>query len=698
MLVVVDYETCYTDGSAALEYWREDFRVESAAFLFSSKDCVEKSFTLGEQETKEVLNKHQDSFFICHNQQFEHAVSLFRYPELDIKWYADTARLAQLADNGNYFKPRGYKGPQVNYKKMEGYSLVNCCRRWVEGYPEEGHKERYHALIRERGGRRGREGSYLHLLTKDELEAYNVEDVQATWDLFRALTHYLDRVGYDWRIKDRDMYNFFIDKQVRATARGIKVDREYVTGNLATVDDKIYTIEKEFRASVASDLEILEAENRQKLKEKFKTKEAQERHLACEDEWRFNPGSSVQLEALFCRIRGVNPQFETSEGIDRKKRKAKGEKLAPYKPRPSFKSAHLSSYGPEAAILEDLGSIKIVRRTQDALLHLSQRDGKWHHHVRVNGTSTDRFKGGGSKIAVDGVEYTVNPQGMARSEQALMAGLIPSSPKRSFISADLGSGEPTVTCHFSGDPNYYQACFGMRGVLPYYKGDVLQIDSIYFMVASVSPIGASAMKEAFNTTYEGKSFSQKWVEDSDWMKKELASIYKPHKTLSLAKTYGQQPKGTVKYAYDRGVSITLSQSEQFDKVYWYKSFPKVRLLAGALRKRMREQGSMLTTFGYRLRSWKSADAFNHFIQAHISGYMKYLTYNFFKNLEKEGLSGCVHFVKIVHDEIIFEIDTDREEEVKKIYYRSLDELNQSLNWNVTMTSGWVRGSNLYEAK
>jgi hypothetical protein len=102
------------------------------------------------------------------------------------------------------------------------------------------------------------------------------------------------------------------------------------------------------------------------------------------------------------------------------------------------------------------------------------------------------------------------------------------------VSIDLAAGEPTVTSHFSRDPNYIYACFDGVGKVPFYSGSVLKIDDIYLMSCSISPVGAQQMRQAFEQKWPAGTFQDQWMADAEVIKKALKKTRQQHKILCLS--------------------------------------------------------------------------------------------------------------------------------------------------------------------
>jgi len=289
---------------------------------------------------------------------------------------------------------------------------------------------------------------------------------------------------------------------------------------------------------------------------------------------------------------------------------------------------------------------------------------------------------------------TLNAQGLARREKRLMS-CLEADPGRLFVSVDLGQGEPTCTTHYSKDPNYHAACFGMKGKRPYYntKG-LLMIDDIYLMTASRSPLGATLMREAFHRRWDGKSFADKWLEDPDFIRGELKFTVRVfHKAMCLALGYSQGPKGMCKSARDDGRELSYEEAQKFYVIYW-KTYAQVKRLGNALEKLYKKKGFLVNQFGYRLKPDAEYKCLNYFIQSSVSGIMNVLAEKF------EKLYPDAEYVTTIHDEHIYSIPKDElsRARAKKMFYKAVDSLNEDLGWDVNITCGWQEGRNLYEAK
>lgn len=698
--LVVDYETALIDGTPSVEYWRDDFRVVSAAIAIveeDRKDFKESVYLEGEDNIRAYLQLYPGMSWVVHNAQFEWAVTKYRF-NFCPRIHADTMRLLQLADNGGSIaqmkqnKWRPHAEEDQDKFPPSGLGLVAGAIRWIKDYTN--HKEPFYEKIRAQGIKKRSEGANLHLLTPEDFKAYNISDIKVTWDLYTTITQYFDKIKFDWR-PDWELCLPMLPLKCDATAHGIKVDREMLARSIKENTGQRETIQNQFHEQYNNAIYDTEIDALAYFCMKnYKTDKGMQTRWEKGPE-QFNVGSTTQLKAMFVDRLGITPTFMTKESPQRIKERRQGKKLPPFTPKPSFKAAHMHSYGEGGKILENYGKLGTVGGQMSNLLKLSERDGYWHHMIRLCGAATGRYAGGGVK------EAPLNPQGLSRRNEDLMACMLP-EPGEIFVSVDAEQGEPTVTSHFSRDPNYYDACFGLVGKKPYYKDGILKIGDVYLTGASVSPIGSKTMREAFNTTYGGMTFADKWVEDPGFLKDQLKEVRAFHKTLMLAMQYGQMAKGMVSYAYDSGYSLSLPHATTFYNRYWKELFIKVYALKQALKKRYKRDGFVTTTFGYRLVPSKTDDILNYFIQSHVTGLMQLLTIKFFEYIEDRGLCYpglTARYIKIIHDEIIFATpDNENVPHVKRAYYDALNWVNETLDWTVKMGSGWKQGTNLYEAK
>jgi hypothetical protein len=407
--IVFDYETS-VDGKGSTEFYRHDFRVDSMATTHRDEnDDVVSKFIVGEDAVRAELERIVAAGIpvVAHNIQFEMGVTNCRFPSVsaDIKYHADTMRLAQVYDNngGDSFEivsdgesvsldemledveSGDDKGEpkKAKYISLSGLGLSICARRILK--EKESHKDEAYAWIRANVPecKKRKEGQYLTRLPADLLERYNVGDTEVTLRLYEHMTRTFAGIKYDWRF-DHRLFIGSVRQLVEAKIRGVLVDRESLRANVETVKAEIVAIEKQFLETFADDIRqvermrLLEAvrgrktlRGRKKFVERYRVG-----HDTAVEAVRFNCGSNKQLESLFGDVRRIECKFRTAKGSG------------------SFKSAHLSQWGDGGLILQTRRKRLIVQKQMEALLALSEYDGRWHLDLRACGTATSRYSGG----------------------------------------------------------------------------------------------------------------------------------------------------------------------------------------------------------------------------------------------------------------------------------------------------------------
>jgi hypothetical protein len=289
-----------------------------------------------------------------------------------------------------------------------------------------------------------------------------------------------------------------------------------------------------------------------------------------------------------------------------------------------------------------------------------------------------------------GRQARLNVQGLARRDKGLMSCIL-AEPDHTLVSIDLAAGEPTVTAHYSRDPNYCYATFDGVGKPAFYRDSVLMIADIYAMTMSTSPIGSKIMRDVFNTTFDGKTFNEIWLTDPDFlMKGVLKDARALHKMLALALSYGMGPKKMVKQCYDNGYTLDLKTAQQFYAGYW-QLFRGVRRLADNLSARVKKDGHIVNAFGYRLTP-KPHNAFNAFIQSSVSGIIHVFNSKLF------ALAPYAQLVTIIHDEDLVSVPTAKILDFKAHKDQATDSLNKDLKWTTHVRTGFASGGDWYQAK
>lgn len=258
------------------------------------------------------------------------------------------------------------------------------------------------------------------------------------------------------------------------------------------------------------------------------------------------------------------------------------------------------------------------------------------------------------------------------------------------VSIDLSAGEPTVTAEFSKDPNYLYATFDGVGKSPFWKNGVLMIDDIYLQTASVSPIGRKQIEEAWRDNYDGLCFTDAWLRDPEIIKKRLKKLRDIHKMLALALGYGMGPRKMVKQCYEKGFDLDFKTAQLFYRAYW-DLYKEIRKFSDMLQNRLKKNGYIVNPFGYRLTP-EPVKAYNYFIQSSVSGILHVFQWKLFH------VAPYALLKTVIHDEVVADCPVERIEDFRKARDLATESLNKDLKWSVKVRTGFVGGSNWYEAK
>lgn len=384
--IVLDIETKDSRG-ASLESYRHDFEIWSIAAAWrDDKGNIQTYFTMGEDRVKRFLFRVSELNIpvIVHNLTFEMGCFKARFPDLTLNWHADTMRLAQNADGGGK-EYGGILTPEDELKIMEGksvyyktgLSLENCATRFLKDELKD-HKNEAHSWLEKHHGVKTRHGMYLHLLPHDLLKRYNEADVIVTLELYESLIALFKLDGFDWTL-DASIYQARCEFIVDMYHSGTWVDRESLAKYIYDLRDEISQIENAFKTTYRKELSQLREINYKNKKSRSKSskkiQEIDEMYEQTPELFCLNFNSNKQLAYLFVDVMGLKPKFFT-------------EKEAP-----SFKAAHLSSWGPAGDLLLIRRKRQLVLKQAENLFMLSQYDNKWHANLRACGARTGRMSG-----------------------------------------------------------------------------------------------------------------------------------------------------------------------------------------------------------------------------------------------------------------------------------------------------------------
>lgn len=280
----------------------------------------------------------------------------------------------------------------------------------------------------------------------------------------------------------------------------------------------------------------------------------------------------------------------------------------------------------------------------------------------------------------------VNLPALARRDETFMR-CWQADPGKVFVSSDFVSLEPSITASFADDYNYQYATFLGVGQRPYVTHEgTLMIDDVYLMTASVMPGICEAVREYFSKSENADT----WLVDPEIAKEALKKERKQAKPACLGFNYGMGPKRFVTQSYDAGSHVSYDQAKAMYNAYW-NLFSGVRELVRKLEAVTKRDGFLINPFGYRLTT-EPHKGYNAFIQSTASGVLDVFNLKFF--------AACpdVEFIALIHDEVIYQVEESRLDEVRRIQEECVVSLNKDLGFEVPMRLGFTVARNFSEIK
>lgn len=506
-------------------------------------------------------------------------------------------------------------------------------------------------------GLKGDFRAHLAQMPSDMVLKYVATDAIATIRLFnRFITKLADT---PWE-KDHDLYRYNTNLLIDSQTRGLVVDRERIETCRAMYDAQVNEHYDAFRKQHAEDIErVIEL-----MWDAEKAKRKTEKGKAGVPRPTFNPNSNTQLAMLFCQIQGQIPKIKTEKGA------------------PSFKNAHLNQWvGSEH--LQGVGKTAIISRFCENMLEQTEIDGLWHPQLKLTGTVTYRCAGAGG----------LNIQALPRRNKDFMSCVLPREGNI-FASIDSVGCEPTVISEYTGDVNYKNIVFDMKGKTPHWINNTLILDDIYLSVLSMTPFGRTYLKDIWdNHRFPAGSFAEQWLVDSEVVK----AVVKKYRTIAkiavLASGYSAGPTKIHKAINEAGFVISETDARNLHNAFW-KLFAGVKRYAEDCSKNALANGlRVINRFGQVMWLTSPHKAFNAEIQSSVNPIMQEFTRFLLQQ------SPYAHFVTFVHDEAIIELPVDKVEEFKAAHAIATQKVNEFLDWKrVKMSFGFAVGANLYEAK
>lgn len=623
--------------TTGLNYWEPDFRVISVAAAWKPKE-IATEYADTPEGIERILRWAANHDVVVYNASYEHGVFSCCYPHIPLKIETDVMRLVQLFDAGG-------AGNQLSLKESAKRILGEASGNW-----EKPIHEWIAANISDPTARK-KPGAYLHKAPPQLLREYNQKDVERTHQLMEYILVRFEVAGYDWS-QDMSMFLYMVRQFVAAKTHGIPVDREALASYVEELTGKMQSIDASFLQFFEDAVKDVQGLLHAKVQSLYKRKIVTEIP-------KMNPGSTHHLGMLFCEVLKLTPRITTPKG------------------RPCFKTKYLAQWGEGGQLLAGRSKAQFTRAQSLALLERSANsDARWHPDLSPGTTVTGRNKtyGGLNILALD------------RRDKGFMQTLL-ADPSQTLVSIDLAAGEPTVVANFSRDKYYRYATVDGVGKSPYFDArGVLMIDDIYMMLMSQTPMGREVLKADFSAQW-----AEDWVRDADAMKTRYKNLRNLHKIAALGMSYGMGPAKLQKTFFEAGYDYELDICTTVYSAYW-NLFADVKRYADRLAAFVQKKKHLDNPFGFRCYPASPRLAFNYITQSTVNGLMAVLT----MCIENENAGA--RLLTCIHDELIYSIPTGAEETFRTQVKSATQRLNDTLQWDVPIRTGFVTGRNFYEAK
>lgn len=643
-MIAIDFET------NGLKWWETTFQVTHLGVCDDDNNVSVYEHQEITEALLAIIEKHDT--ILVYNAGFELPIIKNLVPEKYEEYknkLIDVMRLRQYYGIDNEHASFGLKDASLKILKAEPYETP--LKQWCK---ERKYKENEFR-------------KYLTEMPNEMVVQYVADDAIATIRLYKYFVNVYEKWGYDWAI-DHSQYINLVHLVSEATRRGILVNRDSVLKYQQELAQKINENNELFRSINKEGIEYVE--NILYLQEVAKRKTDKGKQKVPKQV--FNCNSDAQLAMLMVDYYKSTVRYYTPTG------------------RPSFSADKINQFE-QAYPLAQNGKLAIVENACKRLYELTEYDNQYHPQLKLVGTITGRLSGDGG----------LNVQGLSRKDKGFMSCLI-ARKGYTFVSSDGGAMEPTITANYSADANYRYAVYDGVGKPPYWKNDTLFIDDIYLMFLSKIPFGKTVLEQAFNKLYNGKTFIEQWLEDSEVIKNALKKERKLAKITVLGLGYGMGHKKLCTNLNDNGFLFKedgtpdVSLAKKLHSTYW-DTFSGLKTLSNKLSDIAMENNNFIVNpFGYGAVIDSPHKAFNFFIQSSVNPIINKYLFEWLKRLPS------MHFVTLIHDELIMEIKEEEVELARIASAEAIKEVNSWLkdeyNWTLELRAGFVVGSNLYEAK
>jgi DNA polymerase I-like protein with 3'-5' exonuclease and polymerase domains len=158
----------------------------------------------------------------------------------------------------------------------------------------------------------------------------------------------------------------------------VLVERELATQHVEIKAQELADLNSKFRSRFMAEIEEIERELTEQCLAIYKSEKGRQDAILRlkENPIVFNTKSTKHLQRLFIDKLKLQPKFLTPSGA------------------PSFGAKFLFQYGEAGKLLKGKGTLLISKRQGEALIDLSEYDGRWHVSVRTSSTRSGRLSGG----------------------------------------------------------------------------------------------------------------------------------------------------------------------------------------------------------------------------------------------------------------------------------------------------------------
>lgn len=521
-------------------------------------------------------------------------------------------------------------------------------------------------------------GGFIHLCPTEMIEKYCRLDSVYCWKLIHDAPK--------WIKSDISQYMRLYINEVELTIiqfiEGILIDRDGLKKERDTLKEAIESIEIRFltHPELIPFINKVQTDKFEKEQAKYKKKVIEFETWSKEN--KFNINSTKQLKELF-DAQGIHFDSSKNKFIYPYTNTFPGTKVNnPDSPKLGTKFLYL--YGIGGEILADKGEKVTLMSHMDRALEESRLTGRLHAHINLLGTKSGRVSGSGANIVATPISDASYGKYLTVDEGWIL------------FSVDFKALEPTILACLSDDPVLKYATYEGEGKKPFIRDDTLYIDDIYLSAAYSAPFMKNQIEDVLDF--------DKWVCDSDSIKKKLKEPRSLSKTIVLATNYGAAPKKIQQTIRENlKVTIPLNNISVFQDAYW-STIVKASQYKRSIEQEAQQKGYLINIGGFPLTFYDriggiiqgTHKALNRMIQSSAAVVMKLFLYYFYKYIKND--LNIRPQVCDWHDAFHGKCKIDYIEQTKIYINQALNDLNDTLQLPLKFRLDFNCGKNFYEAK